>query len=286
MNTEEQINKLNELLEKQIVLQTKMANQLTAIEQRTRTTANLAAIPMYEDIYNVLKYKQMGFKETLQLLAENESMSFVRFGDGEFRLVTRFEDKIPMQDNSLELMAGLEKSFTDEDPNILVGINHFFQNVGWASNWASYWVTLKDKLESRSTRLADASVTRQDFFKFYKQEGVELWRNIWNDKNVVIITGENSRFELIPELFDGVKSTEFIYTKPTNAFSEIDNIIEEAKSKNPDMFLISLGPAGTVLAYEMAKQGKRALDIGHISSSYQNAFEGKPVAEKTPIVRK
>ena len=129
-------------------------------------------------------------------------------------------------------------------------------------------------------------MTRQDFFKFYKQEGVELWRNIWNDKNVVIITGENSRFELIPELFDGVKSTEFIYTKPTNAFSEIDNIIEEAKSKNPDMFLISLGPAGTVLAYEMAKQGKRALDIGHISSSYQNAFEGKPVAEKTPIVRK
>ena len=102
MNTEEQINKLNELLEKQIVLQTKMANQLTAIEQRTRTTANLAAIPMYEDIYNVLKYKQMGFKETLQLLAENESMSFVRFGDGEFRLMTRFEDKIPNRTNDID----------------------------------------------------------------------------------------------------------------------------------------------------------------------------------------
>lgn len=65
-----------------------------------------------------------------------------------------------------------------------------------------------------------------------------------------------------------------MYSAPKNAYEQLEAVRESALQDDSDLTLISLGPAGSVLAYWLAKAGKQAIDIGHISDSYQNVFKG------------
>lgn len=44
------------------------------------------------------------------------------------------------------------------------------------------------------------------------------------------------------------------------------------QEKEVDMFLIALGPTGTVLASRLFHKNLRALDIGHLNNSYDTVF--------------
>jgi hypothetical protein len=90
---------------------------------------------------------------------------------------------------------------------------------------------------------------------------------------------------MLPQLFDGVASFERLDSLPVDAFSDLPRLLNVIPKKtSPDtLVLISLGPAGTVLASELCRVGIRALDIGHISDSYQTVFEGKAWPESKPV---
>jgi hypothetical protein len=53
--------------------------------------------------------------------------------------------------------------------------------------------------------------------------------------------------------------------------------MELIEAQDPDqLFLMSLGPAGTLLTAWLARMGRWAIDIGHINNSWANVFaEGK-----------
>ena len=116
---------------------------------------------------------------------------------------------------------------------------------------------------------------------------MQLWRDVWEAKEVVIVTGENSRFVLEPALFDNVKSVDFIYSTPIDAYSDLPRLMPLLEAQDPDkLFLIALGPTGTLLAAKLAQAGRWAIDIGHISESYANVFEGGAWPEDTAVVSK
>ena len=100
-----------------------------------------------------------------------------------------------------------------------------------------------------------------------------MWRNVWADREICVVTGENSRFSLTPELFDNVKATKFVYSTPVDAYSDLPRLMRVLEDENPEqLFLLSLGPAGTLVTAWLAKMGRWAIDIGHISDSWANVF--------------
>ena len=75
-----------------------------------------------------------------------------------------------------------------------------------------------------------------------------------------------------------------------NAWNRYEEILEAVLEKVPKTALIciSLGPCATVLAYDLAKNGYQALDIGQLDNEYEwylrgvkkrIAIQGKMVAE-------
>ena len=51
----------------------------------------------------------------------------------------------------------------------------------------------------------------------------------------------------------------------------MEQVNHNQKYKN-SLILIALGPSGTVLAHRLTQLDYQALDIGHITSSYEEAF--------------
>ena len=78
------------------------------------------------------------------------------------------------------------------------------------------------------------------------------------------------------DLFANAESVERIIAPNENAFdvydAVYDAVMEEGENK---VILIALGPTATVLAYDLAKAGYWALDIGHLDLEYEWFLRGK-----------
>ena len=72
------------------------------------------------------------------------------------------------------------------------------------------------------------------------------------------------------DLFDNARSVRRILCPPRDAFERLEEIKREArKVEKGVLFLIALGPAATVLAYDLFKAGYQAIDVGHVDVEYE-----------------
>lgn len=242
--------------------------------------------PVLDAMTDYLAGRQLGLIETINTVRD-QRLNLARFGDGEFKLMTRLEYNSRLQKNSPALMQALEDVFTtarNSPDRLLVGMPHPHRDRYWSNIYNEMWRQLQPRLDDITT-VGNSQATRPILFSVYGQEAVEAWRSVWDGLSVTIVTGEGSRFDLLPELFDNLKSSRFEYSKPTHAFEDVPRLLDVLKGDASDLVLISLGPAGTVLASELAKQGRWALDVGHLSSSYAKEFQGGVNPEQVPLVR-
>lgn len=109
-------------------------------------------------------------------------------------------------------------------------------------------------------------------------------RRIWADKDIIIIEGCQSRLGYGNDLFDNVKSLKRIEGPAINSFTRYDDILEVAQKHATDgcIFLLALGASATVMAYDLAKMGYQALDIGHIDLEYDWYKNNKGNRSDTP----
>jgi len=217
--------------------------------------------------------------ETIDLIIEKH-MSLSRFGDGEFSLC--FNKSIKFQDNDNALKRKLCQILkVCDDSNCLISIPEFRGITRHTDYWKNYWF---ENIENISTLLnknykyGNAGVTRE-----IKVHHLMKFPKIWDKKIGVFIFGKDSHFELIPQLFDNLTEKHFINGLSKNSWSCYDEILSEAKKYfhfENCIFLISLGPTATVLAYELAYKGKQAIDIGHISNIYNHLVHQEKIPEK------
>ncbi|MCS4594593.1 DUF1792 domain-containing protein [Brevibacterium sediminis] len=245
--------------------------------------ASAALAPTLDSVWNFLSDSQLSLKSTLERLADSND-SFSRLGDGEFKLMLSPWRNLAFQTNSFELIDALECTAATREPNLLIGLPQFMRNTNYLKLWPKIWGRLQTLVHPDQT-YGNSHVSRPLAFQFLGESAVQLWREVWRNKSVSVITGKGSRFDIVPALFDSASKIERIDSTPTDAFSDIERIIKIAKTRDSDIFLISLGPAGTVLSRLLAENGRRALDIGHLSGAYLNIFEGFTVPEKTPLSR-
>lgn len=274
-----------------------LVNEIVAIEQNPsrflainnqhmEALAKQAKLQGYRelciDMSDYLKDRLIGIPSTLKLI-KDEQRSVARFGDGEIKtMVTatgcRFQkhDWVLMQE--LRDIVGTKSDLLVCFPSLMS------EDIFWQKFWPEFWPACRYYLNQDI--IGDSMVTRPEAFYFYGKKVAEQWMNVWSGKNVCFVTGESSRMNGNHILFSTAKSSTYVHSKNNDAFEEIYATLEKCLAqKEADVFLIALGPTGTALASRLQREGKWAIDIGHLNNSYDMLFNNAPKPEKVPYSR-
>lgn len=236
-----------------------------------------------QEMREQMQQRQLGYMETLDAIREG-NLSFARFGDGELQLMTRNSYRLRFQPNSADLQAELHDALVTPVPGLMVGMPNLFNDMHWRWVWADIWPSVRPYFTG-DTQYGNTHVSRPVFFQAHGLTGAAAWASIWEGKEALIITGEGSRFDMVPSLFGSLAGVKTLHSLPQDAFADMPRVLEKALESTADIILISLGPTGTLLAHKLAREGRQALDIGHLSSSYLNAMEGGAFPEAMPVSR-
>lgn len=228
--------------------------------------------------------------ETLEELT-NTQKSIARYGDGEFNLI--FGEDISFQKYDKNLSQRLKEILVSDNEKVMVALPDIFANLNKYTPevvkfWRKYIVANRDKLYSiinLEKQYYDSFVTRPYINMVNKSESAKYFdsaKKIWEAKDVIFVEGEASRLGYKNDLFENAKSIKRIICPAKNAYEKYDEILTECKKQNNDvLFIIALGPVATVLAYDLANTGYRALDLGHIDIEYEWFL--KKADKKIPI---
>lgn len=223
-----------------------------------------------------------------------DKCSVSRYGDGEFSLMNG--ESLLFQPYSAELSSRLKDICNSHLHNHMVCIPNVFNDLDWcAEKPKKYWVNYLKlnrhkiyKLLDSKKIYYDALITRLYIDHKDKRNAESRFINLkklWEKRNVIIVEGFQSRLGAGNNLFDNANLIKRIICPAINAFEKYEFIMNEVKvfSKS-NLILIALGPTATVLAYDLAKLGYQAVDIGHVDIEYewflQQAVEKCPVKNK------
>lgn len=270
-----------------------------------------------KNIYRLINKYQIKFQkkprhiivnklETLNKILEGYSIS--RYGDGEFSLIYREKkDGIKFQDYDENMRKRLKEILISNEDKHLVAIPSTFIDISNLRKeeqifWSRYYLKNKKYILpflNGEKIYYDAMISR--FYMPYidKSECKEVlkkFKTLFENRDIVIIEGMNTRFALGNDLLSSAKKISRILCPSKNAYEIYDQIFEKSKSLDKNsLILLALGPTATILAFDLSKLGFQAIDIGHLDIEYEwflnNAeekvdIENKAVNEVSGVVDK
>lgn len=241
------------------------------------------------------KVEVRSIEETIRYIIDNKA-SMSRFGDGEFLWMIDGNQN-SFQEQSEELKERLLEIVKSDIPNHIVCLSDAFGKLNQYNHFCNrFWARFMVIYRKRWTELLkpgkvyyNTNTTR--LYMDYKdksncKKNFELMKKIWEGRDIVIVEGRYSRLGVGNDLFDKAKGIQRILGPERNAFSYYDELLNAVQNKvgKDKLVLIALGPTATVLAYDLAKLGYQALDVGHIDIEYEWMNMG--ATEKVPIPSK
>lgn len=236
--------------------------------------------------------------DTIDMIVKNR-MSVSRFGDGEFLWILE-KNKNTFQVNNPKLKEKLIEVLISDEKKLLICLpkvwtsmkeNKYSSARYWRLFLYRYFNKIKKYIDDRKI-YGNASFTRP-YISLKNKKNSKLYfseiKKIWENRNLTIIEGKNTRLGVGNDLFANTLSIERIICPTENAFECYEKILTYSKTISKDnLILIALGPTATILSYDLSKLGYQAIDIGHIDIEYEwflrNAkkkinIEGKAVNE-------
>lgn len=289
------LKQIMELMQEQNSELRKQSRELAAIKtqniEQTHMLHVLGRIAMKDILVEVdqtIQSRQMTMMETVAAVASGKSLG--RWGDGEVKIMLQPEFDVTFQKYTPELACDLQRllqTYDQNSSNFLQAMPTVYTTRLWMGIWAETWHELKPLLDSSSAQWGNTHVSRPIFFQRHGLAAVAAWRRVWQDKDICIVTGRGSRFDPIPELFDNASSIERVDSEPSDAYYSLDTLKKRLAERTDDcIYLIALGPSGTVLAGHLASDAggnRHAIDIGHLVSSYRNVFKNGAQPEQLPV---
>lgn len=222
-------------------------------------------------------------EETLDRII-NDKCSISRFGDGEFSCMN--QSRISFHDPSEGLADRLKEVISSELPNLLIGLPDCFGSLDcYVPYTIKYWRKYMSKKRQMTYSYLDLDrVYYNAFFnryylnfnktdEYYRgcRTYVERLKQVWTDRDVVILESRKAQLGVANDLFDGAKSiSRIIFCPLRNAFNKYDQILSSFDGINSDVLILAaLGPTATVLAYDLCKRGYQTVDIGHMNEEYE-----------------
>lgn len=253
-------------------------------------------------IYNVNMSKYIKKKSKVNILEFDESIdslikdksSLARFGDGEFTLMLngeflynrnislRFQKANPkLKQRMIDILK--DKNISKYNLKLAVPIAlKEYDETSLVPDAYAFWENYLRERRYKITKLLvnghiyiDTLITR--FYMDFSdkdneriQKKVDQLKKLWDGENLLIVEGEGSRLGVNNDLFDNSLSIKRILCPNKNAFDYYDEILKAVLQYGQNkVIILALGPTATVLAYDLAKSGLRALDLGHIDIEYQ-----------------
>lgn len=237
----------------------------------------------------------MSEMETLDYIIKNK-VSISRFGDGEFKWMLGIPQNT-FQAQSDELKNELLNAYHFDDERLLICIPPYWGNLkkykfSARGFWAQFMVKYRNKIKKLS--LPSYKYGNLDITRFYNDFNntnqvtfiIDKWREVWKDRNIIIIEGEFTRMGVGNDLFKTSRSIKRILAPSKNAFSksyEIFSYVTKNIDKD-DLILFALGPTATILAARLSQCDYQVLDVGHIDIEYEWYLTG--AKEKVPVKNK
>ncbi|XME03784.1 GT-D fold domain-containing glycosyltransferase [Lachnospiraceae bacterium C1.1] len=218
-------------------------------------------------------------KETLEMLKKGYSMS--RYGDGELNMILG-RNFSTFQEPDMRLIERLKEILVSNLDNHIVCLTDFYGSFEGMNDEFKNWFRrhLYNNGRELDYEILDLNkvyyntyITRPYYDYKRKDKAFETFnglKEIWKKRDLTIIEGYKTRFGVNNDLLSGAKSVERILCPAINAFEKYDEILVKANSIDKSrIVLISLGQSATVLAYDLARNGYQALDIGHLDIEYE-----------------
>lgn len=211
----------------------------------------------------------MGERRTVDYMLSTKC-SISRFGDGELRLI--HGGSAPGQ-RELKKEIGFHLH-TILDRPVKGHLSCIpLLNAGMSDKkykfWKSYGPYTEAYLKSDSI-FGSAFIGRTDSAPHIDDS--EYWescRRLFKGDHVLILCGKDKGVFPDKSLFRYALSHRVLCGPPKNAYKSLNALLSVLlKQKKVDVFVLSLGPTATVLAYELSRYGFRALDLGRLGCYY------------------
>lgn len=216
--------------------------------------------------------------ETIEELIHTDK-SLVRFGDGEITMIRG--RSLSFQQAEADIQAGLKRLLSYQHEDLLVAIPEIFGDLSiYRKESRQFW---KDHLLfgrkvyeqccNQDRKYYNAYLTRF-YYPFADKSRCGAWiegiRQIWKDKDVVVVEGEKTHNGVGNDLLDTAGSIERIIGPSEQAYRKVDEILKCCKEYPKDrLFLVSLGIAAKFLTEKLFLEGYRVIDIGNLDMEYE-----------------
>ena len=235
-----------------------------------------------KDFVTRMKYgtpKIMSMDETMDYIVHNQC-SVSRYGDGELKLA--IGEDISFQKCTPELQKRLCEILKSKSDKCLICVPDYFTGAKWMKDdsrefmWrrvAEYrkkWSPLIDM----NRLYGNASISRC-YYDWNDKSNCKRWfqkmKKIWDQRDVVLVEGEESRLGYHNDLFDNAKSIKRILCPKINAYYKYSKILRGVYQnvRIDQLVIIALGPTATVLAYDLSQKEYQAIDLGHVDIEYE-----------------
>lgn len=216
-------------------------------------------------------------EETIDELIHTDK-SMIRFGDGEITMIRG--RSLVLQQVEPEMMEGLKRLLSYEHDGMIVTIPEIFDDLSiYRKESRQFWkdhLLFSRKVYEQYCNPAKVYYNTSISRFYYALEDksrcgqwIEGIRQIWKDKDVVVVEGERTHNGVGNDLLDTAASVERIIGPSAEAYAKVDEILACCREYPKDrLFLISLGVAAKFLAEKLFLEGYRALDIGNLDMEY------------------
>lgn len=235
-----------------------------------------------KDKRNFLKsIKIMNANETIEYIINNKC-SISRYGDGEFYVMAGGQNKFQKTNSYLE--KRLQEILLNHHPMLLIGLPYTFKSTRHLTMHSTLFI--KEFIYNNISRCCIPYINTAYFYgdslftRFYMahkdksnhrvNQYISKLKQIWDNKDILIIEGKYSRLGYNNDLFNNANDITRILCPPQNAVDKYEDIYNCAlKNATNKIVLLALGMTATVLAYDLCLKGIQAIDIGHIDTEYE-----------------
>ncbi len=218
-----------------------------------------------------------------------DKVSVSRYGDGEFQIILGSAKDV-YQDDDDGLARRLKEILVSNLNNHIVALADDYGCMEGLREENKYEIRKYMTEEKRRQHYQYIDMRKQYYnayisrpYVIYPHDEREKayarfvkWKQIWDGRKILLVEGSYTRMGVGNDLFSNAESIERIITLNKNAYSVYQEIFKAVLQVEKDrIVLIALGPAATVLAYDLAQEGYWAIDVGHLDLEYEWYLKGE-----------
>lgn len=221
------------------------------------------------------------YNETLDELI-NSDKSFIRFGDGELHLCTH--KKGLFESDFSKYTEDLKAILNNDNNNIMVGIPkcYFYSYPGESKGCNGHVEYILNNKIDEFKQYINKDIVYYDSYTtiiptqvnknfFNLEEYYEKIRNIFKDKDILLVTGDLNIITWQHDTFKYAKSfNSLVYDLPRDASKNYDQILSDVIDKGKNKLVVMVfGQLGKIIGYKIANENNiRVIDMGHYFKIY------------------